>query len=174
MTRFFTVLSIFFIQSIFGFVMAATLHPVIELQNLSEVKSQAKEGNEIRVHVMEMYAPQANKEKMSTGANMLHWRFFKDTAFKSAWLWQGKLDEGEAVDIQLTLVEVNPPIDINPSSAKPIGGVTVKLKNKDGSLQTTWINSPNTFSIPGTDEAKKFRMDGSGAVYEVTFKTKLN
>jgi hypothetical protein len=172
MTRFFTTLFLVFIQGFFSLAMAATLHPVIELTNLSEIKAQPKEGNEIRVHVTEMYPPFADKAKTPTAGHMLHWRFLKNQKLENAWLWQGKLDEGEVVDIRLTLVEVDPPIDVNPSSDKPIGGVTVKLENKEGSLETTWTTSPNTLLIADSDQGKKFRMDGSGAIYEVTFKAK--
>lgn len=180
MRRYLAMLFVFLLWAFAFPAIAAVLHPAVQLESLVQLKPQEKSGDEIYIHVIEL-APTAKITKTyNVPPHPLYWRFFKKSTIKKVWLWQGKLEEGQSINIQFTVMEKEfhaaTPDDF-------IGGMTLKLKNNHGVLQTQWVNGQSTKSevvkslnnkaiVNGMGQ--RFHMNGSGGIYEMILRPKLN
>lgn len=154
---------------------AATLHAIVEMQNLTVIQPAQKGGNQIYINLFESCADKSGKSQVCAAvAPQLHWQFLKKNLTKNIWLWQGKLDEGENAKV-VFIVHEKGFQPLKPEES--IGSMTLKLTNVGGKLQSTWTNGKETTSTSIDPMTNKFRLAanaGTYGVYEMLITVKLN
>lgn len=149
-------------------VSAADFHPVLYMDTIAQVKSAESYGDELYFVVTEFNSD--NKNKQYTIPNYpIHWPSDALPQIKNLKMWDGVITDGETIELVVELVEHDaPPFDVDDS----IGALKVKLVNKNGALETTWLDAQTASHTQEKDKKVTFEIfdfKGEGGDYRARF-----
>lgn len=143
--------------------MAKTLHTVVTLESLKQVKPHTQGGQQLYVSSFEFCSLKA-KQCSFPPSPPLHWQFLKNGSPRKTWLWQGKLNEGDAIRVNFILDEKG----FRPfHPTQMIGEMTLELKDINDKLEAHWINGKATTHAALDATTTQFRFSDNGGVYGV-------
>ena len=158
------VLSLFYANCLFA---TQTVPVNIELVSLKAKKLSEESGDEVYFTVTE-YSNLRQPEHYRIPMYPTHWLSKNLDQVKNLSLWQYDLEEGESVQLILTLIEHDvPPWNVDDH----LGSVKLNIKNHQGQLETKW-------GVPDYDDDTEsteirpmtYTFKSPAALYEVEFK----
>lgn len=142
---------------------ATTLHAVVTLESLKQMKPHTQGGNQLYVSSFESCSLKA-KQCSFPSSPPLHWQFLKNANPTKTWLWQGKFNEGDAIKVNFIIDEKG----FRPfHPTQMIGEMTLELKDVHDKLEAHWINGKATSHTPLDTTTTQFRFSDNGGNYGV-------
>ncbi len=146
---------------------AKSVKPNVSMIHLKAIKTAEKNGDELYLAVT-AYPSDGQPTHYQIPKYPLHWPSAKLDSLKNIKIWQDKLKPGQAVTLIVSLLEQDsPPWNTDDL----IGTVRIRMKNKDGQLETSW-SMPNRVDAPVSvmtkkGRAEKFDLLGEGSNYQL-------
>ena len=146
-----------------------SLHPTINLVNISAVTTAERQGDELYMSVT-AYPSSGRPTHYVIPKPPLHWLSDHLEQINTLKLWDGRVAQGEAVTLIFSLIEM----DVPPWNTDDlVGTIRVHIKNDAGQLTSSW-SMPNRSDEPiivrGSKGAtKQFEfIDDEGGHYKLT------
>jgi len=150
---------------------AKDLPVTLKLAHIEAERTSLKSGDDLYFSVT-TFSSKKRAVQHRFPMEPLHWLSNHLEQANNRLLWQDSLQEGEEIEVLISLMrQDNPPWD--PDDV--LGSVEVQLKNHKGVLVKRWgpaklKDTPPIEMLPTSHKHEQaFKMEGEGAVYEVTF-----
>lgn len=165
------------LTAVFGFSLAIctyaatnhTVHPKIELLRIKAIQTTEKNGDELYFGIT-VYGTKKKPYRYQIPKYPMYWASQKLNNLSKVSLWQGVLDDGESVNLVISLMEQDtPPWNTDDL----IGVISVHMKNQQGKITYSW-RMPNRVDPVVTvtskyGPAQKFELLGDSSRYELYF-----
>jgi len=156
-----------------GFAADKAAHPILSLVVLKAISTTERTGDELYVDVT-VFRSEGTSEHVRFPQKQKYWPSGHLEKAQNLQLWDGKIEDGQAVEILVALVDH----DMLPWNTDDlIGTVRLNLKNRHGSIESSWNvpNQPKTSISVITKQGptQKFSLFKDDAHYDLSFMLQL-